>query len=69
MFFPNDPELIKRLVDEGRRIGKCPWCCDGFYEYRARSILETYFYIYGQETMDETCARRDAEKPPLNNKQ
>lgn len=51
--------IIQRLVDEGKRVGKAPWCCDGFAEHEAAIRLEYGHGITGQETMEETVNRRE----------
>ncbi len=53
-----DTALIKSLVAEGRRIGKCPWCCDGNHEAIAFEILSNRYGIRGIEKMEETIKRR-----------
>ena len=50
--------LILKLVEEGKRVGKCPWCADGDAEVAASEILSK-FGIMGIETMGETCKRRE----------
>ena len=61
-FFDN--LLLKRLIQEGLRIGMTPWCCSQDYEYAAYRLLNTWPNCnkYPQETMEQTCQRRKNEK-------
>lgn len=52
--------IAKKLAKEGKRIGKNPWCCDGWIEKLARDLLFIEG-IAGQETMEETKTRRAIE--------
>lgn len=61
-----DENLVKRLVLEGRRVGKCPWCCSFTHENAARfrlakDIGKGWLDEVEQETMEETCERRKIE--------
>ena len=60
--------VIDRLVEEGKRINKNPWCCSFTYETCANNILSAIYGIrsFPQETMDETRARRYREELNLN---
>ena len=51
--------IIQRLVDEGRRVGKAPWCCSDYAEHDAAIRLEYGYGITEQETMEETKSRRE----------
>lgn len=53
-----DVELLEKLVDEGQRAGRTPWCACGVHENYAYNILNRYYGDYPQETMEETCKRR-----------
>ena len=59
-----DHGLINRLVEEGRRVKKNPWCCSQDYEFWAYQILNQWPNSdkYPQETMKEICDRREKEK-------
>lgn len=56
-------ELIDRLVNEGRVVGKIPWCTSSIAEMAAAKRLET-LGITEQETMTETLQRRAAKRYP-----
>lgn len=58
--YPMAFEYVRTLVYEGLRIGKTPWAADSYAEWDARAILST-FGDYPQETMTETCERRQKE--------
>jgi len=49
--------LIQRLVNTGKRIGKAPWCCDGFAEDETATRLYYGHGITGRETMEEAMVR------------
>lgn len=52
-----DEALVAHLVEEGRRVGRTPWCCSLTAEMEAYTRLNR-FGCYSQETMAETVARR-----------
>ncbi|GAG11321.1 unnamed protein product, partial [marine sediment metagenome] len=56
-----DARLVHELVEEGKRVGKAPWCAGGSAEANAALILSSQHGIWDQETMDETVARRKRE--------
>jgi hypothetical protein len=51
-------QLIDKLVKEGKRVGKVPWCADGYAEGKAAERLRYGHGITERETMAETKARR-----------
>jgi hypothetical protein len=53
--------LIDKLVAEGRRVGKVPWCADGYAHGEAAMRLD-FYDITEWETMEETKARRVTEE-------
>jgi hypothetical protein len=60
---PTDEEYdkwVKKLVKEGKRIGKTPWSCDIIAEHKTFEVLNA-MGNYPQETMEETCKRRKIE--------
>lgn len=58
-FFAVDrSQLIAELVEEGRKIGKTPFCVDGNAEMCAFNILNPYGIVrYPQEMKSERDAR------------
>ena len=50
-------EIMRRLVAEGRRIGKVPWCADAYAEDAAARKLRKHG-VRERETMVETVERR-----------
>lgn len=48
-------------IEEGRRIGKAPWCCSSVIEDRVADALAAE-RISERETAEETIARREADK-------
>ena len=64
--FTDDFEgVVGRLVEEGKRVSRSPWCVDIFCEMEAnRRLNGSYKYRlsgYPQETMDETIKRRKGQ--------
>jgi hypothetical protein len=51
---------IAPWVEEGRRVGKAPWCCSSVIEDRVADALAAEG-ISERETAEETIARRKAE--------
>jgi hypothetical protein len=49
---------IQPWIDEGRRIGKVPWCCSMIVEDRVARALQVMYGITERETMQETIERR-----------
>lgn len=59
--FTDDFEgVVGRLVEEGKRISRSPWCADIFCEMEAHRRL-SQLGNYPQETMDETIKRREKQ--------
>ena len=54
-------ELIRKLVEEGLKAGKTPWCCCGVSEFEALKILNC-MGDYPQESCEETTKRRSKRK-------
>jgi len=62
---PYVPALVEGLIKEGKRVGKCPWCCSSTHEDAAYDRLNRDSGMvpkYEQETMEETMERRKQEK-------
>lgn len=55
-------DIVQKLVIEGLRVGKAPWCCCGLTEAEAARRLECDHGIHERETMTETIARQKKEK-------
>lgn len=55
-------DFINKLVEEGKRIKKNPWCASGFIEQQSAQILYRDHGILEQETMKETVSRRNNEQ-------
>jgi hypothetical protein len=53
--------LVDALVEEGRRVGRVPWCASWIANNEA-AVRLSLFGITRQETMEETCARRVRER-------
>ena len=56
----NFDKIVKSNVNEGKRVGKNPWCCDSRIECASYEILNRSG-SYLQENADETIARRKLE--------
>lgn len=51
-----DQGLYERLVEEGKRIGKAPWCCCSFHE--AEAFKELRYYIYWENLSTRSLTRK-----------
>lgn len=60
----NRRSLLERLIEEGERSGKSPWCCDLLHETRAYQTLNHKHFPkhFPQESMEETVMRREKER-------
>ena len=55
-------DIIDKLVQEGRRVGKVPWCHDVAITTDVTNVLHNVYGITMVETMQETTERRIMER-------
>lgn len=54
-------KLLEIKIEDGRKIGKVPWCCDGRVHWSTQEILALEG-ITEKESMEQTIARYEAEE-------